>query len=143
MNGPIMRNSPPIMPSGVQLRSPIVPPGLQTRTSSSATAWWRGANMAPMEEMTTSNDSSSNGRRSASAWAHSSVRPSASARRRPASRSSGVRSLAVTSAPARAAGSEALPVPAATSRTVVPGPMPQAATRRGPSGSRNVSTMDG
>ena len=93
--------------------------------------------------MTTSKDSSSNGRCSASAWAHSSVRPSASARARPASSSSGVRSLAVTSAPARAAGSDALPVPAATSSTFIPGPIPQASTSVGPSGSRNVSTMVG
>ena len=72
-NGPIVRNSAPIMPSGVQLSSPIVPPGRQTRTSSSATSWWWGANIAPIDDMTTSNDSSSNGRFSASASTHSSV----------------------------------------------------------------------
>ena len=33
--------------------------------------------------------------------------------------------------------------PLATSSTDIPGPMPQASTSFGPSGSRNVSTMDG
>ena len=80
---------------------------------------------------------------SASASAHSSSRPSASATRRPASSRSGVRSLAVTSAPARAAGIAALPVPAATSSTRAPGPIPHACTSRGPIGSRNVSTIRG
>ncbi len=131
------------MPSGVQLSKPIVPPERQTRTSSSATAWWMGANWAPMDDITTSNDWSSNGSRSASASAHSSSTPSASARRRPASSSSGVRSLAVTSAPRCAAGIEALPVPAATSSTRIPGPISHASTSRGPSGRRKVSTIDG
>ena len=116
-NGPIVRNSPPIMPSGVQLSRPIVPPGRQTRTSSSAASWWWGANITPIADITTSKDSSSNGRCSASASTHSSSAPAASARARPASSSSGVRSLAVTWAPASAAGIEALPVPAATSST--------------------------
>ena len=72
-----------------------------TRTSSSAAAWWWGANITPIDDITTSNDPSANGRCSASASAHSSSRPSASARRRPASSSSGVRSLAVTLRAAR------------------------------------------
>ena len=42
-----------------------------------------------------------------------------------------------------AAGSDALPVPAATSSTFIPAPIPHASTSRGPSGSRNVSTIDG
>ena len=46
-------------------------------------------------------------------------------------------------APACAAGIAALPVPEATSSTRMPGPIPHASTSRGPSGSRNVSTMDG
>ena len=33
MNGPIARKSAPIIPSGVQLSRPIVPPGRQTLTS--------------------------------------------------------------------------------------------------------------
>ena len=121
----------------------MVPPGRQTRTSWSATSWWCGANIAPIEDITTSKDSSSNGRFSASASTHSSSTPAALARSRPASNSSGVRSLAVTSAPFSAATIEALPVPAATSRTFRPGPMPAASTSRGPSGSRNVSTIEG
>ena len=60
-NGFIVRNSAPSMPSGVQLRRPIVPPGRQTRTSSSAASWWCGANITPIADMTTSKDSSSNG----------------------------------------------------------------------------------
>ena len=88
--GPIVRNSAPIMPSGVQLSSPIVPPGRQTRTISSADSWWCGANITPIEDITTSNDSSSNGRFSASASTQSSSRPTACARARPASSSSGV-----------------------------------------------------
>ena len=55
-NGSIVRNSPPIMPSGVQLSRPMVPPGLQTRASSSAAAWWWGANIAPIADITTSKD---------------------------------------------------------------------------------------
>ena len=117
----MVRNSAPIMPSGVQLSRAIVPPGRQTRTSSSATAWWWGANIAPIADMTTSNEPSSNGRRSASASTQSSSTPAASARLRPASSSSGVRSLATTLAPRCAAGMAALPVPAATSRTRMPG----------------------
>jgi hypothetical protein len=64
-------------------------------------------------------------------------------RRRPASNSSGVKSLAVTSAPVLAAGIEAFPVPAATSSTRIPDVMPHPSTRAGPSGNRNVSTIDG
>ncbi len=90
-----------------------------------------------------SKDSSSNGRCSASAVTQSSSRPSASARAVPACSSSGVRSLAVTCAPLRAAGIEALPVPAATSSTLTPAPIRQASTSRGPSGVRNVSTIEG
>ena len=41
---PRILNMRPIRPSGVQLTRPIAPPGRQTRTSSSATTWWRGAN---------------------------------------------------------------------------------------------------
>jgi hypothetical protein len=110
---------------------------------SAAVSWWWGANIAPIAEMTTSNDASSNGRCSASASTHAIATPTACARRRPASSSSGVRSLAVTSAPACAAGIDAFPVPAATSRTRMPGPMPLAATSLGPSGSSHVSTIDG
>ena len=99
--------------------------------------------MAPIAEMTMSYDPSSNGSASASASTHSRSSPAAAARCCPASSSSGVRSLAVTFAPRRAAGSEAFPVPAATSSTRAPAPIPLASTSRGPSGSRKVSTIDG
>ena len=42
-------------PSGVQLTSPIRPPGRVTRTSWSAAAWWNGANITPTHEVVTSN----------------------------------------------------------------------------------------
>ena len=121
----------------------MVPPGLHTRTSSSATSWWCGANIAPMQDITTSNDSSSNGSRSASASTHSSSTPAACAHWRPGSKNSGVRSLATTLAPRCAAGIDALPVPAPTSRTRIPSRMPHASTSRGPSGVTNVSTIFG
>ena len=140
-NGASVRNSAPIMPSGVQLSSPMVPPRLVVRSSSPAAAAWSGANIAPIAEITTSNDSSANGRFSASPSIQSSSRSAALARRCPASSNSGVRSSAVTTAPAAAAGSEALPVPAATSSTVCPGSMPDASTIRWPSGSSQASTI--
>ena len=102
--------------------APIVPPGRQTRTSSSATSWWCGANIAPIEDITTSKDSSSNGRFSASASTQSSSTPSASR-----AGAAGVEQLGREVAGghrarrAAAAGIEALPVPAATSRTRMPG----------------------
>ena len=41
-------------PCGVQLIIPMVPLGRHTRTSSSAVAWWCGANIAPTHDITTS-----------------------------------------------------------------------------------------
>ena len=119
-------------PSGVQLIIPMVPPGRHTRTNSSAVAWWCGANIAPTQDITTSKLLSANGIASASASTHSSSTPRSAAIRRPASNSSGVRSLAVTIAPAAAAGMAALPEPAATSRTRSPALTPQARTSSGP-----------
>jgi hypothetical protein len=51
----------PKNPSGVQLITPIVPPGRQTRTSSSAARCWSGANCTPIAEITASNSPSPNG----------------------------------------------------------------------------------
>ena len=62
---------------------------------------------------------------------------------RPTSSSSAVRSVAVTNAPRRAAGSAAVPVPAATSRTVWPGRMSTASTRLVPSDQTTSSTTFG
>jgi hypothetical protein len=117
----------------VKLIIPIVPPGLQTRSSSPATAWWSGAKMAPSAEVTTSNSPSANGSASASASTQSSSTPLARASRRPASKFSGVRSDAVTRAPASAARIATLPDPVATSSTRCPGATPQASTSTGPS----------
>ena len=58
-------NSCPTKPAGVQASSPIVPPGRQTRTSSSAARWWCGANITPTQDRTTSNEPSSWGSASA------------------------------------------------------------------------------
>ena len=52
-------------------------------------------------------------------------------------------SLAVTSAPAPAAASAAFPVPAATSSTRRPGPIPAARTSSGPSGATTSVAMAG
>jgi hypothetical protein len=112
--------------------TPIVPPGRHTRTSSEAARSWSGANIAPIDEVTTSNSPSANGSASASASTHSSSSPRPAASRRPASSSEGVRSEATTCAPAAAAASATLPAPAATSSTRWPRRTPHAATSRGP-----------
>ena len=64
---PIILNSWPMKPSGVQLARPIFPPRLQTRTSSFAARVWLGVNMTPNVETTTSKVPSANGNASASA----------------------------------------------------------------------------
>ena len=122
----------PMNPSGVQLSSPMVPPGRVTRSSSSAARWWCGANITPRHEITASNAASPYGSASASPSSQRTVTPTSAASRRPASKSSGVRSDATTSAPARAAGMAALPDPAATSSTRWPRPIPAARTSSGP-----------
>ena len=120
-------------PSGVQLIIPMVPPGRQTRISSSAVAWCRGANIAPTQDITMSKLLSGNGSASASPSTQSRSTPRSAAIFRPASNSSGVRSDAMTVAPSSAAGMAAFPVPAATSRTSWPGRIAQARTSSGPS----------
>ena len=51
---PMTRNSCPRKPSGVQLASPIRPPGRHTRISSLAAHSWAGANITPKVDRTTS-----------------------------------------------------------------------------------------
>ena len=51
---PMVLNSWPMKPSGVQLARPILPPGLQTRISSAAARSWSGVNITPKVETTTS-----------------------------------------------------------------------------------------
>ena len=51
---PMVLNSWPMKPSGVQLARPILPPGLHTRTSSAAALSWSGVNMTPKVETTAS-----------------------------------------------------------------------------------------
>lgn len=132
-NGCIVAKSRPMKPCGVQLIIPMMPPGRQTRISSSATTWCRGANIAPTQDVTTSNIASGNGSASASASTHCSSTPRLVAIVRPASNSSGVRSDAVTVAPRWAAATAALPEPAPTSSTRSPARIRHACTSAGPS----------
>ena len=102
-----------------------MPPGRTARTSSAATSSCRGANIAPKFEVTASNAPSGTGSASASPATQSMpAAPTRAARARPASSSSGVRSIAVTAAPAWAAGIATFPSPAATSRSRTPGAAP-------------------
>ena len=94
MKGFMVANIWPTKPSGVQLISPITPPGRQTRTNSSAEAWWCGANITPMQESTPSKLSLSNGNASALASTQRKLAPRAWAISRPRSSRSGHRSLA-------------------------------------------------
>jgi hypothetical protein len=48
----------PMKPSGVQLASPILPPGLVTRSSSPAVFSWSGANITPTVESAASKEAS-------------------------------------------------------------------------------------
>ena len=122
----------PMNPAGVQAIRPIRPPDRVTRTSSSAAGWWCGANITPTQEVVTSKVSSAYGNASASPVSQTISNPSAGDSRRPVSTSSGVRSDAVTRAPARAAGRATLPDPAATSSSRSPDSTPTASTRVGP-----------
>ena len=131
------------MPSGVQLSSPIVPPGRHTRTSSSAASWWWGANITPIDDMTTSNDSSSNGRCSASASTQSSVEPFGLGAAAAGLEQLG-RQVAGGDVGAGLCGRDrGVAGPGADVEDAHPGAIPHASTSRGPSGSRNVSTIDG
>jgi hypothetical protein len=85
---------PELKPPGVQLIIPMVPPGRHTRTSSSAVAWWCGANIAPTHDITTSKLLSAKGNACASASTHSRstrARPRSDARRRTAQASGHLR----------------------------------------------------
>ena len=117
-----------------------MPPGRQTRVSSRARPRG-GARTSPRRRTAPSNSPSVYGRCSASASCQSTSTPRRAASTRPASKSSGVRSLATTLAPVAAAGIAALPLPAATSSTRWPGPTPLARTRASPrSGMISVAT---
>jgi hypothetical protein len=86
---PMTRKSRPMKLAGVQFASPILPPGLHTRSSSEAAFSWSGVNITPKVESTASNDASAKGRFSASASRNAISRPSAAARWRAWSRSAG------------------------------------------------------
>ena len=72
---PSVLNSWPMKPSGVQLARPILPPGLQTRSSSAAALSWSGVNITPKVETPTSKLPSANGSASASASRNSIAQP--------------------------------------------------------------------
>ena len=127
-----MRKKSPPAPPSVNALMPSRPPGRSTRASSAAATAWRGANMQPKEESTTSKLSSSNGSASTSPSTQSTATPAALARDRAAGKCSGVRSTPVTRPPARAAGIATLPVPQATSSTASPGRTPARSTSRSP-----------
>ena len=117
---------------GLKLASAIVPPGRQTRSSSRAAARWSGANITPNADVTTSKRAVGERQRLGVGLDPVELDPARVGRGAPAARFSGVRSEATTSAPASAARTATLPVPAATSSTRMPGPMPAASTTTGP-----------
>ncbi len=118
---PTVLNILPFRPSGVHAVNTILAPGRATRASSPAASRWRGANITPKQDVTRSNDASSNGSSSASPSTKRTSRPASAARTRAASSSRGVRSRPVTLDPASAAGIATLPVPVATSSRLTPG----------------------
>lgn len=124
------------LPAGAQgpqgAPGPRGPQG-QTRRSSPAVASWSPQNWAPTQERTRSKVVASNGSAVASPCTQVTGSSAAAERAAPARRSAGVMSSAVTAAPAPAAGSAALPVPHATSRTAWPAPAPASSTSRAPS----------
>ena len=110
--GFMVANICPMKPSGVQLSSPIVPARAgTTRTSSSAPAWWCGANITPTQEMTASNDAVGVRQRLGVGLLPVDRRPRPPRPAPARSQSSGVRSLATTSAPAGRPGSRRCPCP--------------------------------
>ena len=115
---PGARKTQPPRPPGVKLIIPIVPPGRQTRTSSSATACWSGRKDRAERgrddvELAVSERERLGVRLDPVEIDAGGLGP----RVRPASRLSGVRSDATTSAPVSAARIATVPVPAATSST--------------------------
>ena len=118
----------PLSPSGVHALSTMLAPGRATRASSAAAISWRGAKITPKHDVTRSNESSANGRSSASPSMNSISTPAFPARSRATSSSLGVMSRPVTAAPASAAASATLPLPVATSSSRSPGCAAVAAT---------------
>ena len=86
---PICMKKRPMTPSSAQAQMPSRPPGRSTRAISRAVTSWRGANMQPIVESTTSKLTSSNGSASASPSTHRTSTPAAAASLRPATNSSG------------------------------------------------------
>src|SRR5215467_7218314 len=78
---PMMPNSWPMKPSGVQLAKPTRPPGRTTRAISRAAVSWFGVNMMPKVERAASKLLSANGSASASATWNVTGRRSEAARR--------------------------------------------------------------
>ena len=118
---PMILNSSPISPSGVQFTSPMRPPGRSTRASSRAVTSCRGANWIPKIESTASKLSSSNGSDSASPSTHSTSTPYSAGATAPARTARGSGRGPPRARRAAAARSAAFPVPVATSSTSSPG----------------------
>ena len=117
----IVANIWPMKPSGVQLINPIVPPGRQTRTISSADALVVRREHDPDAGQHRVELSAAERQRFGIGFPPLRTRtPHVSASAAPRSNSSGTRSLAMTFAPVSAAGIAALPEPAATSSTRSP-----------------------
>ncbi len=131
-----MRNDLPTNPPGVQLPIATSPPARHTRSNSEATRSGRGANIAPNIESTTSNWPFSYGSCSASPSTKEIFRSSLRARSFACSSRLGAMSRPTTSAPVRAAGTDWLPVPQATSSTRMPGCRPRRPTN--PSAERSL-----
>ena len=142
MKLPTILNISAVAPYVAHVHVPTTPPGRTTRASSAAACSCRGANMWPKVDSTRSNEASSNGSDSASAWTHSTSTPAAAARARAASNSSGVRSEPVTLAPRWAAGMATVPpLPVPTSSTSMPGSMPTRSSSTGPTAAMVSETV--
>src|SRR2546422_722327 len=111
------------------------PPGLRTRSISRIAPAGRGAKMCANWLRTTSNSTSRNGRASTSPSLHTmSSTPAIAAFSLATTRSSGVRSSPVATAPARRAVIVTTPVPHPTSRILWPGRTPANLTSRAAGG---------
>ena len=121
-----------------------MPPGRQTRTSSSAAAWWWGANITPIEEMTTSKLVVLEGQ-----VLGVGLRPLQLDARGRGAGAPGLEQLrGQVAGDDRGAGfggrDRGVAGPGGdVEDALASGPIPQASTSRGPSGSRKVSTIEG
>ena len=132
---PPSANNLPTKSSGGHVLNAMRPPGLRTRSISRIATSGRGAKMCANWLSTTSNSLSRNGRASTSPSLHTmSSTPAITAFSLATTRSSGVRSSPVATAPARRAVIVTTPVPHPTSRILWPGRTPANLTSRAAGG---------